>query len=136
MNRSDLNGLVGEVQQSVQLKTDDGKRGDGRVEVTMSSSKGKARENVRIKPENLRLYARKIAYDRAVHPGIRCVIRHHTKSHDRRVVEVVHYDPRNERYVTSTLAQLQMLLTPIAPRPSPAVSPSVQYPTILMKLLF
>ena len=97
VNRSDLNGMVGEVLQPMQLKSEDSKRGDGRVEVMMSSSKGKARENVRIKPENLRLYSRKIAYDRAVHPGIRCVIRHHTKSHDRLVVEVVSYDHRNER---------------------------------------
>ncbi len=99
MNRSDLNGSVGEVLQGAQVQytiASNKKPGDGRVDVMMNSSKGKAKENVRIKPENLRLFSRKMAIDRTVHPGIRCVVMHHSIHHDRRVVEVVSYDPRNE----------------------------------------
>jgi hypothetical protein len=95
VNRSELNGCVGEVLQAVQNEVIL-KSGDGRVVVMMSSSKGKAKESVRIKPENLRLFSHKIATDRAVHPGIRCVIRHHSRVHDRLVVEIVSYDPRTE----------------------------------------
>lgn len=106
VNRSDLNGAVGEVLQAVQLhNAATQKLGDGRVDVMMSSSKGKAKENVRIKPENLRLYARKLAVDRAVHPGIRCVIKLHSRYHDRRVVEVVSYDPRNESVAVRSVSR-------------------------------
>lgn len=106
VNRSDLNGAVGEVLQAVQLhNAATQKLSDGRVDVMMSSSKGKAKENVRIKPENLRLYSRKLAVDRAVHPGIRCVIMLHSRYHHRRVVEVVSYDPRNESVVVRAVSR-------------------------------
>jgi tetratricopeptide (TPR) repeat protein len=111
VNRSDLNGCVGEVVQAVQLESAAAllKSGDGRVGVMMNSSKGKAKESVRIKPENLQLFSRKIATDRVVLPGLRCIIRHHSKAHDRLVVEVVAYDPRTDsvavRAVTDALDQ-------------------------------
>jgi hypothetical protein len=86
------------VVQAVQLESAAAllKSGDGRVGVMMNSSKGKAKESVRIKPENLQLFSRKIATDRVVLPGLRCIIRHHSKAHDRLVVEVVAYDPRTD----------------------------------------
>jgi tetratricopeptide (TPR) repeat protein len=95
VNRAELNGCVGEVLQAAQ---DDAllKSGDGRVAVMMKCGKGKAKESVRIKPENLRLYSRKIASDRAVLPGVRCVIRHHSKQHHCLVVDVVSFDPRTD----------------------------------------
>ena len=88
---------MGEVLQAAQQEiATQQKLSDGRVDVIINSSKGKAKENVRIKPENLRLFSRKMAVDSAVHPGIRCVVMQHSRNHDRRVVEVVSYDPRNE----------------------------------------
>jgi tetratricopeptide (TPR) repeat protein len=79
---------------------------DGRVDVIMNSSRGKAKESVRIKPENLRLYSRKMASDCAVHPGIRCVIRHHSIYHHRLVVEVVSHDPRNESVAVRAVSRI------------------------------
>jgi hypothetical protein len=106
VNRSDLNGCIGEIlQASQQDNAAFQKSGDGRLDVMMNSSKGKSKENVRIRPDNLRLYSRKIAHDRAVHPGIRCVIRHHSVHHDRLVVEVVSYDPRNESVVVRAVTR-------------------------------